>query len=102
VAALVLSKFIDLDAAARDRVIDSGISELNGRETLAWASIKVSPTGWQGDNAVFAAMDTYLGPDYTWTVGPTESGGTIRFQTETEIALTRTASSQSAAGKWSR
>ncbi len=102
VAALVSYKFIDLNVAARHRVINSAISELNGRESLAWAGIKVSPTGWQGDNAVFAAMDTYLGSDYTWTVGPAESGGTIRLQTETEFALTRMASSQSAAGKWSR
>ncbi len=102
VASMVISKFIDLDAAARNRVIDSGISELNGRESLAWASIKVSSAGWQNDNAVFSAMDTYLGPDYPWTVGPTENGGTIRFQSETEIALTRTASSISVAGKWSK
>ena len=99
---MVISKFIDLDVAARNRVIDSGISEFNGREGLAWASIKVSQTGWQGDNAVFATMDTYFGPDYTWTVGPTESGGTIRFQTGTEIILTRKASSMSIAEKWSR
>ena len=102
VASMVISKFIDLDAAARDRVIDSGISELNGRESLSWASIKVSSAGWQNDNAVFAAMDTYLGPDCLWTVGPTESGGTVRFQSETDIALTRTASSMSVTGKWSR
>jgi len=99
-ASLVSYKFIDLNDAARNRVIDSAISELNGRESLAWASIKVSPAGWQNDNAVFAAMDTYLGPDYTWTAGPTESGGTVRYQTE--IIFTRTESSVSVAGKWSR
>jgi len=99
---MVISKFIDLNSAARDRVIDSCISELNGRESLAWASIKVSLSGWQNDNAVFAAMNTYLEPDYTWAVGLSESGGMINFQTETEIILTRTASSMSVAGKWSR
>jgi len=102
IVAMVISKFIDLNSAARDRVIDSCISELNGRESLAWASIKVSLSGWQNDNAVFAAMNTYLEPDYTWAVGLSESGGMINFQTETEIILTRTASSMSVAGKWSR
>jgi prepilin-type N-terminal cleavage/methylation domain-containing protein len=99
-ASFVSYRFIDLETSARNRVIDSAISELNGRESLVWASTKVSPAGWMGDNAVFAAMNTYLGPDYTWTVGPTESGGTIEF--ETEIVLTRAASSTSAAGNWSR
>ena len=102
IAALVSNKFIDLNDAARDRVIDSAISELNGRENLAWAGIKISPAGWQNDNAVFSTMDMYIGPVYTWTVGPIESGGTIRFQTDAEIILNRTASSVSVAGKWSR
>ncbi len=41
-AALAIPKFINLDQNAKDRAIDSGISELNGRESLVWADAKVS------------------------------------------------------------
>ena len=56
-AAIAVPKFIDLDANAKDLAIDSGISELNGRESLVWSDIKISTGGWLNDAQVFAAMD---------------------------------------------
>jgi prepilin-type N-terminal cleavage/methylation domain-containing protein len=54
-AAMAIPRFINLDANAKDRAIDSGISEINGRESLVWADIKVSPAGWSDDATLFTA-----------------------------------------------
>jgi prepilin-type N-terminal cleavage/methylation domain-containing protein len=93
IAALAIPRFIDLDQNAKDRAIDSGISELNGRESLIWADAKVSAAGWQDDVTIFASMDTSLGAaHYTWVVGPTAGGGSLSFQSGTPVNLTRTPS----------
>jgi prepilin-type N-terminal cleavage/methylation domain-containing protein len=101
-AALAIPRYIDLDQNAKDRAIDSGISELNGRESLIWADAKVSPTGWQDDATLFATVDTFLGADYSWTAAPTVAGGNLSFQAGTPVALNRTASTSLAPAKWSR
>ncbi|MGD8881186.1 MAG: prepilin-type N-terminal cleavage/methylation domain-containing protein, partial [Desulfobacterales bacterium] len=41
-AAVAVPRYIDLEANARQRAIDAGISELNGRESLTWADAKIS------------------------------------------------------------
>ena len=35
--AMVVPRYIDLDANARQRAIEAGIAELNGREGLVWS-----------------------------------------------------------------
>jgi prepilin-type N-terminal cleavage/methylation domain-containing protein len=52
-AALAVPRYVDLDDNARLRAIDAGISELNGREGLAWSNIKLTPTGWEDDVTLF-------------------------------------------------
>ena len=47
-AAVAVPRYIDLESNARDRAIDAGISELNGRESLVWADHKISRSGWIG------------------------------------------------------
>ena len=42
-AAVAVPRYINLEENAKKRAIDAGISELNGRENLAWANIKISP-----------------------------------------------------------
>ena len=101
-AALAIPRFIDLDNNAKDKAIDSGISELNGRESLIWADTKVSSGGWQDDATLFATMDTYLGGDYAWVVAPTTTGGRLSFQAGSPVDLVRSASSLLAPAKWSR
>ena len=35
-AAIAVPRYVSLDESSRQRAIDAGISELNGRETLTW------------------------------------------------------------------
>jgi len=100
-AAVAIPKYIDLAANAENRAIDAGVSELNGRESLTWANIKISTAGWVSDAATFAAMDTDLGADYSWSVAPAVGGGTLDFGSQA-VALTRTASTNTAPARWSR
>ena len=103
-AAIALPMYIDLDENARERAIDAGISELNGREGLAWSNIKLTPTGWQDDTTFFDGYDKNLGEDYYWSVGdPTTGGGEIKFGISgTPITLTRTPSTTSHPGRWKK
>ena len=102
-AAIAVPKYIDLAASARDRAVDAGISELNGREALTWGNIVISNAGWEDDATTFAAIDTALGADYSWEGSPpTAAGGTLQFQDGTAVALTRTASTAISPGNWSR
>lgn len=103
IAAMAIPRFIDLDQNAKDRAVEAGISELNGRESLIWADIKVSPTGWQDDAALFSAMDTDLGTlNYIWIVGPTAAGGRLSFQSGSPVDLVRTPSTTLGPAKWNR
>jgi prepilin-type N-terminal cleavage/methylation domain-containing protein len=96
-AAVAIPRYIDLTANAENRAIDAGRAELNGRETLNWANAKISTGGWTAD----ALPNTDLGTDYTWSAAPTVAGGTLKFGSTT-VALTRTASTTTAPGVWSR
>jgi prepilin-type N-terminal cleavage/methylation domain-containing protein len=98
-AAVAIPRYNDLTANAELRAIDAGIAELNGREALTWANIKISTAGWVSDAATFAALDTDLGADYSWSVAPAVGGGTLDFGSQA-VVLTRTASLTTAPGRW--
>lgn len=102
-AAVAIPRYISLDENARQRAIDAGIAELNGRETLTWSNIKITVTGYIDDATLFPILDTTLGNDYTWVGGaPNENGGTLRFKASIEVPLTRTESTDIRPGSWSR
>ena len=103
-AAIAMPMYVDLDENARERAIDAGISELNGREGLAWSNIKLTPTGWQDDTTFFNSYDKNLGTDYYWSPGdPTVAGGEIKFGLSgTPVTLVRTKSTTSHPGQWSK
>ena len=88
------------------RGLDLGVSEMNGRETLTWAMVKLSNTGYTGDDPLWAQLKvdpgTDLGADYDWPVAPSINGGTLRFKREVSAALTRAPSDTEKPGKWSR
>ena len=95
-AAVAVPRYIDLENNARTRAIDAAVAELNGRESLTWADIKISGTGWVDDAGVQAAMDTNLGADYQWL-----SGLSFSFRGQT-FNLTRAASATDTPGTWAR
>lgn len=102
-AAVAIPRYMSLDENARQRAIDAGIAELNGRETLTWSNIKITVTGYIDDATLFPILDTTLGNDYTWVGGaPNENGGTLRFKASIEVPLTRTESTDIRPGSWSR
>ena len=101
-AAVAVPRYIDLEQNARIRAIEAGVSELNGRENLTWANIKISNAGWVDDATTFAAVDQDLGPDYNWVAPAGVGGGNLRFQESTSagVPLTRTASTINSPGNW--
>ena len=100
-AAVAVPRYIDLESNARQRAIDAGISELNGRESLTWADQKISMTGYSNDTTLFPAVNYTLGGDYTWS-GLGNNGGTLIFRGTTSVPLTRTPSTPSEPATWSR
>ena len=104
IAAMAVPKYIDLDENAKDSAINSGISELNGREALTWANLRVGGT-YGNDSDVFSAVDYYMGSDYGWSAGPVRGasgGGTLVFQGSKDVELARTDSSADQPAKWTR
>ena len=102
-AAIAVPKYVSLDESARQRAIDAGISELNGRETLTWSNEKISVSGWVSDEKTFGSVDPFLGNEYEWgTDEPTQSGGTLTFKNSAPVNLSRVESTLEHPGSWSR
>ena len=96
--------------------VDASVSELNGRESLTWADVKISQTGYRntgspplGDTDVWNRINqgspNYidLGADYQWEgSGPAQaSGGSFIFKGES-FSVSRTPSTRSTPGVWKR
>ena len=102
-AAIVVPKYVSLDESARQRAIDAGIAELNGRETLTWSNEKISVSGWVSDEKTFGLVESFLGDEYQWdSYDPKSSGGTITFKDSNAVTLTRAESTHEKPGSWSR
>jgi prepilin-type N-terminal cleavage/methylation domain-containing protein len=102
-AAIAVPKYVSLDESARQRAIDAGIAELNGRETLTWSNEKISVSGWVSDAKTFGEVDKYLGDEYQWDNGnPDQNGGTLTFKESHPVALSRVESTNERPGSWSR
>lgn len=106
-AAVLIPRYIDAETSSKLRGLDMGVAEMNGRETLKWALIKLSDAGYRDDtdlwNQLQADPGTDLGADYYWPdPGATISGGTLQFKKEVQAKLIRTASKTDAPGKWQR
>ena len=102
-AAVAVPRYIDLEANARNRAIDAAISELNGRESLHWANLKIG-TGFTTDANLMSdpGYDTALGDDYKWDAGPASGGGTLSFKNGTGVVLDRTTSTNTQPATWRR
>lgn len=101
---VAIHKINVISGTAEDRALETGVAELNVRETLTWTNAKFSTGGWRsgGDAAVWAVMATTtdLGSGYSWTAGPGALGGTLSFGSRS-FALTRTVSTNTVSGRWS-
>jgi len=105
-AAVAVPRYIDLESSAKARAIDAAVAELNGRESLVWADVKISgTTGWSTDNSVwlYTEYDKSLGDDYTWvTDPPNQTGHTdLRFKGAV-YTLSRSASTNNKPGVWTK
>ena len=101
-AAVAVPRYIDLETNARQRAVDAGISELNGRESLTWADTKISFTGYETDLILQGRVNYSLGGDYSWTAGPGQDGGTIVFRSGDPVVLRRLRSESGQPATWSR
>jgi prepilin-type N-terminal cleavage/methylation domain-containing protein len=116
-AAVAVPRYIDLETNAKSRAIDAAVSELNGRESLVWADVKISQSGFNppnglGDAGIFARISNttykgikqpWLGEDYLFTANPGLTGGTLTFKGSSPgIPLTRSPASDGAPGSWKR
>jgi prepilin-type N-terminal cleavage/methylation domain-containing protein len=108
-AAVAVPRYIDLEQNAKKRALDAAISELNGRESLAWADRKISASGYDpatGDAAVWLKVNDpapiYLGDEYTWSSAPLRDGGAeLKFKGE-PATLVRTPSEIHTPATWKR
>lgn len=97
IASVAAVKMVRLDDSAREVALHSGVSELNTRENMVWANTKLQ--GYTDDSVVFSAMDYDIGANYSWSSGPTESGGVLVFE-GVSMAIIRTPSTYTSAGVW--
>jgi prepilin-type N-terminal cleavage/methylation domain-containing protein len=103
-AAVAVPRYIDLESNAKLRAVDAAVSELNGRESLAWADQKISSTGYNsstGDQDVWTNMEKDLGTDYIGWSPDRTTGGSFTFKGET-FDLSRTPSDRGRPGSWVR
>jgi prepilin-type N-terminal cleavage/methylation domain-containing protein len=101
-SAVAIPRYIDVEQNAVQRAIDSAIAELNGRESLVWANLKISTFEYQDDDQLVLSVDYNLGADYFWKPGhPVSAGGDLTFGGET-VALNRIPSNISKPAFWRR
>jgi len=111
-AAVAVPRYIDLETSAKARALEAAVSELNGRESLSWADVKITLTkGWDAGTTDSTEVWTNrmakgtppvdLGADYKWIAGPSETTGRIDFR-GAKATLTRTKSSNSQPGSWKK
>ena len=101
-AALAVPRYVDLENNAKQKAVDTVVSEINARESLTWANHKISTSGFVSDAKIFGEINFNFDPNYTWNPGnPTASGGILNFKGES-FTLSRTAASYLDPAVWSR
>ena len=105
-AAVAVPRYIDLEANAKIRAVDAAVSELNGRESLTWADVKISASGYDsatGDAKVWGLLDKNLGRDYVWQgTSPSPSALSVfKFKGE-DFTISRQQSDRTRPAVWVR
>jgi prepilin-type N-terminal cleavage/methylation domain-containing protein len=109
-AAVAVPRYVDLERNAKIRAVDAAVSELNGRESLTWADVKISATtyrtGGLGETDVWNDLDKNLGTDYDWGAGgggtPNQSGQSVLVFKGEEYDVSRTPSTRQQPAIWRR
>ena len=96
---IAVKKYEVLSDSASITALEAGIRELNTQETLVWIDMKLSDTGWTADVDVYNAVEKNLGQGYRWNPGPTITGGTLHYDSQS-VALVRNQSTRQAVGSW--
>lgn len=99
-AAVAVPRYIDLESTAKERAVDSAIAELNGRESLAWAGVKITRTGYVDDASLYGTISKDLGEGFVGS-NLTTPPFNIKFK-NTDYAVTRTVSTTTRPGSWKR
>jgi prepilin-type N-terminal cleavage/methylation domain-containing protein len=112
-AAVAVPRYIDLESSAKNRALEAAVSELNGRESLAWADTKISITkGWVSTTEVDELWKKRmikdgkidLGSDYTISVSadspPSPSTDVAVTFKSSSINIRRTQASSSQPAAW--
>lgn len=105
-AAVVLPRYIEAETSAKIRGLEVGVSEINGRETLTWALVKLSNSGYLSDAKLWDQLKvdpgTDLGADYDWPTPPGPGGGVLRFRKDSAatVQLIRDPSKTEAPARW--
>jgi prepilin-type N-terminal cleavage/methylation domain-containing protein len=99
-AAIAVPRYVDLEVNARQKAVETVISEINARENLTWADAKISTSGYVSDAKIFGKINFGLDPNYKWNSGdPTVAGGTLDFKGES-FTLSRSVSSYQKPAVW--
>ena len=96
---VTIKKFDLISDSASITAIKAGVRELNTQETLVWTEMKLSDTDWTSDVHVYNAVEKNLGQGYRWNPGPTVTGGTLHYESQS-IALVRNESKRNSVGSW--
>ena len=99
VASVAIKKFDYIHESTSTNTINLGIRELNTREALVWSQMKLSDPGWSNDQDVYDSVDKNLGVGFSWDPGPSSSGGTLHYKSQSVI-LDRIASTRASIGSW--
>ena len=103
-AAVAVPRYIDLERSAREKGLDAAVAEMNGRESLVWAAVKISSTGYGSDADVVTEMTNGghydLGTEYVWSSLPPGSSASLTFQGVATRNLTRTPSTTTTPATW--
>ena len=101
-AAIAIPKYINMEQNAQQKAFNGAIAELNGRESLVWANLKISDTGYQDDAQLMLVVNHNLGTDFVWQSGhPVAAGGNLTFRAKT-VTLNRTLSDVAKPAVWSQ
>jgi len=96
---VAIKKFDLLTDNASITALKAGVKELNTQESMIWIKMKLADTGWAEDLDIYNAVGKNLGTGYSWSPGPSLSGGTLHYKSQS-VALIRNKSSGKTPGSW--